>query len=159
MKNILLVACMSMIYCLANAQTNEPITLIDGTYYQGDVPLKNSTIKQIVKVYPPAFQEVKSGRSRITWGYIFAGMGGLVLGGGVSSLVFGETSDSLDPLTGILGGAVIGGLGYWLASSGAKKFAHGIEIYNSHLTSGHIQKGISVRYGPGLHGIGFIITF
>lgn len=145
-------------FCSCQGQSQEPIILLDGAYYKGDVPLKVSTIKKIVKVYPTAFQEVKGGRSRIVWGYVCCGFGGAALGSGVGSLVFGQTEDSLDPLTGIGGGILLGGLGYFLVSSGARKFTNGIEIYNSKLSTGMRASGFSVKIGPTLHGFGLTLT-
>ncbi len=150
---------LTLLFCHASAQNQEPIILIDGVYYQSDVPLRVSTIRKIVAVYPPAYQEVKSGRSRITWGYILSTCGGISLGGGISSLVFGETSETLDPLTGIGMGIVMGVGGGLLVRSGARRFVNGIEIYNSHLTSGYDPGGVTVNFGLADHGIGLAVTF
>lgn len=140
-------------------QQLDSILIRNGKFYQRNILLKKSTVLNIVEDIPVAYQEVKSGRSRITWGYILAGFGGISLGGGISTLVFGETSESLDPASGIgVGVACIAG-SYLLIRSGAKRFVKGVEIYNSNLTTGYGHAGISMDFGLADHGIGLTITF
>jgi len=143
----------------SNSQLTDSIIFIDRAYFQRDVQLKRSAIKEITMIFPEAYYEVKSGNSRITWGYILAGFGGISLGGGLSTLIFGETSESLDPATGIgVGVACIAG-SYLLVKSGAKKLDKGVTIYNSHLVPGSSQQGVFINFGLANHGIGFTATF
>lgn len=143
----------------AQKQQLDSILIRNGKFYQRNILLKRSTVLNIVEDIPVAYQEVKSGRSRITWGYILAGFGGISLGGGISTLVFGETSESLDPASGIgVGVACIAG-SYLLIKSGAKRFVKGVEIYNSNLNTDNSHAGISMNFGLADHGIGLTITF
>jgi len=140
-------------------QQLDSILIRNGKFYQRNILLKRSTVLNIVEDIPVAYQEVKSGRSRITWGYILAGFGGISLGGGINTLIFGETSESLDPASGIgVGVACIAG-SYLLIKSGVKRFVKGVEIYNSNLNTGYGHAGISMDFGLADHGIGLTITF
>jgi hypothetical protein len=140
-------------------QVRDSISIINGHFYQENIRLGRSTVKNIVKFYPSAYQEVKSGSSRITWGYVLAGCGGILLGGGIGTLIVGETSESLDPATGIsVGVAFIAG-SYLLIRSGAKKFVNGVQIYNSNLSPGASIDGIVIDFGLTDHGVGFTAKF
>jgi len=159
MKKILILFGLTLFISQSNAQVLEPIQFIDGTYYHGDIAVGRKTIQNIVMVNPAAFQEVKSGRSRITWGYILSGLSGAMIGSGVGSLVFGGTEESLDPLTGILGGTAVGVGGLLLLRSGAVKFTNGVEIYNSKIGTSYYPDGVSVNFGWCNNGIGISVRF
>jgi hypothetical protein len=139
-------------------------------FYQDNIKLGRKTVKKIVEVYPSAYQEVRSGSRRRTWGFVLAGFGGFAVGNGIGTMIIGETSELIDPVTGetseemdpvagiIIGVASIAG-GFLLIRSGAKKFVTGVEIYNSNLSSGASLDGIVIDFGLADHGIGFTAKF
>jgi hypothetical protein len=148
----------------------DSIIIINRHFYQDNIKLGRSTVKKIVEVYPSAYQEVRSGSRRRTWGFVLAGFGGFAVGNGIGTMIIGETSEPLDPVTGetyeemdpvagiIIGVASIAG-GFLLIRSGSKKFVTGVEIYNSNLSSGASLDGIVIDFGLADHGIGFTAKF
>ena len=148
-----------------------PIVIDNGKFYQGNLLLKKNTISGIVKDFPTAYQEVKSGRSRITWGYGLGIFGVIATGSGISTLITGgtaetgetgepgETDETMEAATAVgLGVACIAG-GILLVRSGSKKFVNGVNIYTSELTSGTFLDDITINLGLAQHGFGLTFSF
>ena len=68
MKKLLLLFGLSLLIFQSNAQDLDSIQFIGKNWYHGDILISRGTIKTIVIVNPVAYQEVKRGNSRITWG-------------------------------------------------------------------------------------------
>jgi len=163
MKKLLLLFGLSLLFFQSNAQELEPIESKGKVFYYGDVAVSRRTIQEIVKVNPAAFQEVKRGRSRITWAYVIGFTGAALMGGGIGSAIVGEEYEDnegyLDPLTGIIGGGLMMVGSIPLIMSGAKKFVNGVEIYNSKIVTSNNPNGVSVNLGLSNHGIGLTVRF
>jgi len=163
MKKLLLLFGLSLLIFQSNAQDLDSIQFIGKNWYHGDVLISRGTIKTIVMVNPVAYQEVKRGNSRITWGYVVGITGGVLIGGGIGSLIVGKEYEGnegyLDPLTGIGVGTAcfVGGL--LLLKSGAIKLANGVDIYNSNISSNSASKPVSLNLGLSKHGVGLTVTF
>jgi hypothetical protein len=162
MKSLLLIIILFLFVFQASAQKSDSIIYKNRKFYQRDVPLSMKTLKEIVRPVPLAYQEVKSGRSRITWGYIAGMFGAISFGGGAGTLIAGgsgEGEGELDPLTGMGVGAVAMGVGILLVKSGAKRFAHGIDLFNSSISSNSVAKKPEINFGFSNRGFALMVRF
>jgi hypothetical protein len=162
MKSLLLIISLFLLIFQASAQKSDSIIYRNKKFYQRDVPLTIRTVKEIVKPVPLAYQEVKSGRSRITWGYILNIFGAISFVGGAGTLIAGgsgEGEGELDPLTGMGVGAVAMGVGILLVTSGAKRFGKGIDLYNSSISSNSVARLPEVNFGLSNHGFVLMVRF
>ena len=166
MKKILLLFCLSLFICQSSAQNLEPISVIGGNYYQGDIKLRYRNIRKIVEYIPPAYQEVVIGNTLVICAYIMEVFGVIYIGSGVGSLVYGNTSSSdlddpliLNPLPKIGVGVAMGIAGIALGKSGAIRIDNGVNIYNSTISSRYDPDGVSVNFGLSDHGIGLTVRF
>lgn len=162
MKTLTIIGLLMFFSLQAIAQDSKPIDVINGKIYHDDVPITMRTVKEIVRPYPAAYGEVKSGRSRITWGWIVGMTGAVSLGGGLGTWIAGGTGEGegeLDPVTGIGVGipAMIGGM--LLVKSGGNRIENGINIYNSTIKSTSSLSHYRVRVGISKHGFGLIVNF
>jgi len=162
MKSLLLIISLFLLFFQASAQKSDSIIFRNKKFYQRDVPLTIRTVKEIVKPVPLAYQEVKSGRSRITWGYILGISGSIAIAGGIATLVTGgsgEGEGEIDPASGIGGGAVFSLAGILLLNSGAKRFGKGIDLFNSSINSNSAAKLHEVNFGLSNHGFTLMVRF
>lgn len=159
MKKLTFIALVILSFELINAQEKKPIELNNGKYFYENLQVKPGTILTIVRDVPVAYQLVRSGRSRITWGYILAGLGGAVTGQAIAELIWGRNEEGTDPVAGLIGGIAMGGSGIILAGSGGKKLYEGVNLYNSSLNQSHLNKGTSLKFGLNQYGIGLSLHF
>jgi len=162
MKKLVLLFGLSMFIFQSNAQNLEPIQIINGRFYQNDVKLKIGTVKKTVEPVPAAYQEVKSGASRITWGGILFVFGDLLAVTGAYDLIAGNNQvydskgEALQALGFGIALAIPSGL---LFRSGSKRLVKGIDIYNSSLSLKSAPKTSSLNIGLSNHGVGLTIRF
>jgi hypothetical protein len=147
----------------SHAQELKPIEPIGSAYYQYDVRLRVKTIKDIVKPYPLAYQQVKSGRSFRTWSVILTGVSVGTIAEGVSELSSGEnkssTNSSVNPGVSIGFGiaGVVGGIVLWVV--GSKHIAMGVNTYNSAIKTKSSPNSFSLNLGLSNHGVRLIVRF
>lgn len=153
-----------MLVIQTKAQDSEPIQIINGKFYKYDIKLNMKTVKEIVKPVPLAYQEVKSGASRRTWGGIlflsgdimaFTGAVGLITG---NEEIFESSGDALKALGFGLALAIPSAI---LLKSGSIRLVRGIDLYNSSLKSepSPQPQGASLNIGLTNKGVGLKVTF
>jgi len=162
MKKLILLACLFMLVIQTKAQDSEPIQIINGKFYKYDIRLNMKTLKDIVKPMPLAYQEVKSGASRRTWGGILFWSGDIIAVTAVAGLIAGNEEmfeSSGDALKAIGFGIALAIPGSLLSRSGSKRLVNGIGLYNSSLKSDPSLQGTSLNIGLTNNGIGLTIRF
>ena len=161
MKRLILLFGLSLFIFQSNAQDLEPIQIINGKFYQNDVRLKMKTVKNTVKPVPIAYQEVKRGSSRMTWGGILFVFGDFMAVTGIIDLVglntiYDTKGDALKALGFGIGLAIPSGL---LLRNGSMHLVKGVDIYNSTINSKSTPNNASLYFGLTGHGVGVIVRF
>lgn len=155
MKKLIILFGLSLLICQANAQEINPIEIIDGKFYHNDTRIRNNKeILMIVEDVPEAHQLVKSGRTRIIFGYVLAGLGGAITGSALGTKIGTGSYSEENPRSNVYAGLAIGVVGVVLGARGDKRIGEGINLYNSSFNQAYILRNkISVHFGITQHGL------
>ncbi|VBB45060.1 conserved exported hypothetical protein [uncultured Paludibacter sp.] len=128
---------------------------LENKYLLNDKPLSLNQIENLLQTNTDAMIYVNKAKSTATVSYIFAGIGGALIGYPIGTALGGGKPNWI--LAGI--GAALVAIDIPIVKSADSKLEKAVEIYNSGLTPKTDKQSYNIHFGLNQNGLALVINF